>query len=309
LKRVIFLLFPGFELLDFAGPLQVFHEAKKGGLDLDLVFSGATASLACEQGLVLNDLVPVPEFRPGDDVFIPGFTLELTSVAPEVVKAIHQAHQAGARIVSTCTGTFMVGQAGLLDGRSCTTHWKRLDELKRKFPRTEVLSDRLFVEDRGVITCGGVTCGIDLALSLMEAEKGPLFASKIARELILYLRRDKDHAQVSVYLEYRSHQNPGVHAVQDWMIEHPEQGADLNTLAAVGGMSPRNLTRLFRTATGISPGEYRTKLRLERASVLLKNPSLTVEAVASEAGFGDARALRRLWSKRFGLSPRAPEGH
>lgn len=198
----------------------------------------------------------------------------------------------------------MVGEAGLLDGRSCTTHWKRIDELQQRFPRTTVLADRLFVEDRGLITCGGVTCGIDLALSLMESERGPLFASKIARELILYIRRDKDHSQLSIYLEYRSHQNPGVHAVQDWMIDHPEHAADLTTLAAVGGMSPRNFTRVFRSATGISPGEYRTLLRLERASVLLRNPTLTVEAVAADSGFGDARALRRLWAKRFGSSPR-----
>ncbi len=304
MKRVVFLLFPGFELLDFAGPLQVFHEAKKLGLDLELVFSGTTPSLASEQGLVFNDLVPFPEFRPGDDVFIPGFTLEITPTRPDLVKAILRAHQSGARIVSTCSGTFMVGQAGLLDGRSCTTHWKRVEELQKRYPRTTVLTDRLFVEDRGLITCGGVTCGIDLALSQMEQERGPLFASRIARELILYIRRDKDHSQVSVYLEYRDHQNPSIHAVQDWMIDHPDQGADLHALAAIGGMSPRNFTRAFRSVTGISPGEYRTLLRLERASVLLKNPSLTVEAVASESGFRDARALRRLWAKRYGLSPR-----
>lgn len=304
MKRVVFLLYPGFELLDFAGPLQVFHEANKRGLGIELVLCGTSPSVVCEQGLVLADLVAVPDPQPGDNVFVPGFTPELTPVPVEVVRTLQKAHQAGARVISTCTGAFIVGQSGLLDGRSCTTHWKRVGELQTKFPRAKVLTDRLFVEDRGLITCGGVTCGIDLALSLMELERGPLFASKIARELILYLRRDQDHPQVSVYMDYRSHQSPGIHAVQDWMIDHPDHDSDLTTLAAIGGMSQRNFTRAFRTATGISPGEYRTLLRLERASMLLKNPALTVEAVATEAGFGDARALRRLWSQRYGLSPR-----
>jgi len=304
MRRLVFLLFPGFELLDFTGPLQVFHEARKMGLDLELLYAGTEPTVVSEQGLTVANLAPYPEFRADDQVFIPGFTLELTPVAPTLVKAIQRAARAGARLVSTCSGTFMVGEAGLLDGRSCTTHWKRIDQLQKRFPRTKVLEDRLFVEDRGLITCGGVTCGIDLALSLMETERGPLFASRLARELILYIRRDKDHPQVSVYLDYRSHQNPGVHAVQDWMIEHPDQGVDLPTLAAIGGMSLRNFSRVFRSTTGVSPGEYRTLLRLERASMLLKNPALTVEAVAAESGFGDARALRRLWAKRFGQSPR-----
>jgi transcriptional regulator GlxA family with amidase domain len=285
-------------------PLQVFYEAVNRGLDRELLFTGTAASLVSEQGLTIADLLPYPGFRADDDVFIPGFTLERTPVPPDLVAAIRRAHQAGARIVSTCSATFLLGEAGLLDGRACTTHWKRLDQLQKTFPRAQVLSDRLFVEDRGVITCGGVTCGIDLALALMEDERGPLFASQIAKELVLYIRRDKDHSQISVYLQFRSHQNPGVHAVQDWMIEHPDQGVSLETLAQIGGMSPRNFTRAFRVATGVSPGDYRTRLRLERASMLLKNPKLTVEAVASEAGFGDARALRRSWTQHYGRSPR-----
>lgn len=304
MKRVYFLLFPGFELLDFSGPLQVFHEARKRGLDLEIHFCAAHPELASEQGLQLKGLEPFPDFTPGDLVYVPGLTLEITPIPQELIATLQRARQTGARIVSACTGAFILGQAGLLDGLYCTTHWKRVDELRLRFPRAKVTSERLFIEDGGITTGGGSTCCIDLALFLMEQERGPLFSSKIAREMVIYFRRDAHHPQVSVYLDYRSHQNPGIHAVQDWLIDHPSEPVNLNSLAQIGGMSPRNLTRVFKATTGISPGEYRTMLRLERALVLLRNPSLTVEAVAGECGFSDARTLRRLWKKRFGVSPR-----
>jgi transcriptional regulator GlxA family with amidase domain len=304
MKRIVFLLFPGFELLDFAGPVQVFHESRKRGLDLELMFCSSRPRETCEQGLSIGDLQPYPEFRPDDHVFVPGFTPDLTPVPWETVGVVKRALEAKTRIVASCSGAFILGHAGVLDQRHCTTHWKRIEQLQRTFPRALVSTERLFVEDSDVITGGGGTCGIDLALHLVEEQRGPLFVSKVAREMILYLRRDRDARQTSVYLDYRSHQNPGVHAVQDWLIEHPDQGADIDALAGIAHMSPRNLTRVFRQVTGISPGEYRTQLRLERAAVLLRNPHLTVEAVAAEVGFKDARTLRRLWRDRYASSPR-----
>jgi len=305
MKRFVFLLFPGFELYDFAGPLQVLHESRKRGLDLELLFCASGPQEVCEQGLSVGELKPYPEFRPDDHVFIPGFTLDITPVPWETVPVVRRAFEAGARIVSACSGSFILGHAGVLDGRVCTTHWKRLDQLREQFPKARVADERLFIEDGNVITGGGSSCGIDLTLHLIEEERGPLFVSKVAREMLLYVRRDRDALQTSVYLDYRSHQNPGVHAVQDWLIEHPERSADIETLAQIAHMSTRNLTRVFRQVTGISPGEFRTQLRLERATVLLKNPHLTVEAVASEVGFKDARTLRRLWQERYASSPRA----
>jgi transcriptional regulator GlxA family with amidase domain len=303
MKRVVFLLFPGFELLDFAGPLQVFHEARKRGLGVDLLFCGSRSEELCEQGLPVGGLQPYPEFLPTDLVFVPGLTLELTPIPLDTVKIVQKALAAGSRIVASCSGAFILGQAGVLDHRHCTTHWKRTAQLQQRFPLAQVAEERLFVEDRNVITGGGGTCGIDLALHLVEEIRGPMLVAKVAREMILYLRRDRDARQTSVYLDFRSHQNPGVHSVQDWLIEHPDQPADVEALAKIANMSPRNLTRVFRQVTGISPGEYRTLLRLERANVLLKNPHLTVEAVAAEVGFKDARTLRRLWRERYASSP------
>jgi transcriptional regulator GlxA family with amidase domain len=307
MRRAFFLLYPGFEIIDFAGALQPLDEARKFGLEIELAPCSASESARSEQGVLIADLAPLPEFRAGDWVFVPGFTYEHTTVPPWLVSALRDAHGAGSRILSTCTGAFALGEAGLLDGRSCTTHWKRLDELARRFPKAAVLSDRLFIEDRGVVTGGGATCCIDLALHLIEEERSPLLAARVARELIIYMRRDGLHAQSSVYLDYRNHVNPGVHAVQDWLIENQSKAAGAEELARIAGMSPRNLDRCFREATGTTPAEYRNLLRLERAVKLLRNPSLTIEAVAAECGFPDARSLRRQWKKRYGLTPRGRE--
>jgi transcriptional regulator GlxA family with amidase domain len=306
-RRVVFILYPGFEILDLAGPLQAFDESRKRGHEIEILTCGPSESLRSEQGLAVSGLAAIPRFEASDWVFVPGHTVGKVPIPHELVSAVREAARSGARLVSTCSGTFVLGVAGLLDGKSCTTHWKRLDELQKRFPRAKVVGDRLFVEDGNLVTCGGAVCGIDLALYLIDRERGPAFASKIARELIVFLRRDQGHSQTSVYLDYRSHENPSVHAVQDWMAENQAKPAGIEDLARMGGMSPRNFARAFREATGTTPGEYRTLLRLERAMIMLNNPGMTVEAVAAECGFPDARSLRRQWKKRYGLSPRRKE--
>jgi transcriptional regulator GlxA family with amidase domain len=307
MRRAFFLLYPGFELIDFAGPFQVFHEAKKLGLGIEPSACSESSEALSEQGIRISSIAPLPAFGEDDWVMVPGHTLESTSVPGWMIAVLGEARRAGSRIISTCTGAFILGEAGLLDGRSCTTHWKRIGELERRFPGARVLSDRIFVEDGRVVTSGGATCGIDLALHLIEAERSPLFASRVARELIVYMRRDGLHAQTSVYLDYRNHNNPGVHAAQDWLIENPGERACIEDLARIAGMSPRNLDRCFREATGATPAEYRNLLRLERAMKMLNDPLMTVEAVAAECGFPDARSLRRQWKKRYGLTPRGRE--
>jgi transcriptional regulator GlxA family with amidase domain len=303
-KRIFFLLYPGFELIDFAGPYQVFHEARKFGLEMELSACSESGECLSEQGILVASLAAPPPFEKGDWVIVPGHTLDKTSIPRWMVSTLRDAWRAGARLISTCTGAFILGEAGLLEGRSCTTHWKRVGELERRFPEAEVLPDRLFVEDGNVVTSGGATCGIDLALHLIERERNPLFASRVARQLLVYMRRDAFHPQSSVYLDYRSHNNPGVHAAQDWLIENQAEPIGMEELARIAGMSARNLDRCFREATGTSPAEYRNLLRLERATTLLNNPRMTVEAVAAECGFPDAKSLRRQWKKRYGFTPR-----
>jgi transcriptional regulator GlxA family with amidase domain len=174
--------------------------------------------------------------------------------------------------------------------------------LQRKFPRAKVLENRLCVEDGQIITSAGMTSGIDLALSIVEQYCGPRQAAAVAREMVVYIRRDASQQQDSIYLDHRAHFNPGVHRVQDVLTSEPDRRHTLRALARLGNMSERNLTRVFRENTGISIGEYISKLRLELARALLADPFLTVEAIANRCGFQTARQLRRLAKKFYGSS-------
>ena len=303
---MIFALVPEVEALDLAGPVQAFHEAKHCGGAYEVHVCAVESRLRMDQGLWLSDLEPLPETGADDLILVPGARLAaMERIDPVLVRWLREAHRRGARTASICTGAFVLGEAGLLDGRQCTTHWSRVDELLRRFPRARVLTNRLFVEDGPVITSAGIASGIDMALAIIEQGFGPLVAAAVAREMVVYIRRDGGQRQQSVYLDHRTHLHPGIHRVQDWLIAHPEERATLEELAALAGLSPRHLTRVFRQATGVSIQEYRTRLRLERARALLGDPGLTLEAVATRCGFESARQLRRIWKEAFGEPPSA----
>jgi transcriptional regulator GlxA family with amidase domain len=302
--RVVFLLLPDLEILDLAGPLQAFDEAARAGADLRVVLGAPQPRVRTDQGLCLAELEPLPEPSSEDLIILPGLRFAaLEAVPPEVLAWLRAAHARGAQLASVCTGAFVLGRAGLLDGRQCTTHWSRVEDLQRRFPAARVLDSRLFVHDGPVTTSAGIASGIDMALALLERRFGPLLVAAVAREMVVYLRRDGAHRQQSVYLDYRTHLHPGVHRVQDWLVANPAERATLAALARLAALSPRHLTRVFRQATGVSVQEFTTRLRLELARGLLHDPRLTVEGVATRCGFGSARQLRRLWKEVFGTSP------
>ncbi len=287
---------PRVQILDLAGPLQAFHEANRYGADYRIRICGLSPRVPTDQVACLADVEPLPEPSSDDLVLVPGVGFE--ALGPDTgpaVRWLRRAHEAGAQVASVCTGAFLLAEAGLLDGKPCTTHWSRVEDLQRLFPATLVQRNRLFVNEGRITTSAGIASGIDMALWLVEARHGPLVAASTAREMVVYLRRDGAHGQRSVYLEYRTHLHPGVHRVQDWLIAHPAEHATLTELGRVAAMSSRNLTRAFRQATGISVQEFRSRVRLELARNLIHDPSLTVEAVARECGFESARQLRRLW--------------
>jgi len=290
-------------VLDFAGPLQAFFEANSFGGEYRIEHCSTSPRAETNQGLQLNDLAPLPAIAEGDLAIVPGFTPGKLRLPRPMIAWLKKSYDQGASISSVCTGAFALGEAGLLTDRRCTTHWKRAAELQKQYPRARVLADRLFVEDGRIISSAGIAAGIDMALALIERDLGPQAAAKVAREMVVYLRRDAHHPQQSVYLDYRTHLHPGVHAVQDWLTAHPGRKGNIAELAKIAHMSPRNLTRTFREMTGVSVQNYRTRLRLEHAHALISNPELTLEAVASQCGFADARQFRRVWRKAFRTAP------
>ena len=295
---MIFVVLPEVEILDLAGPLQALSEANRGAQRYRIRVCSTRERIASEQGIVLADLEPLPEDAAGAIVVVPGMPYRAT-LKPEraVTRWLAEAARAGAHLASVCTGAFFLGEAGLLDGRRCTTHWSRTSELARRFPKARVLEDRLFVTDGNVTTSAGIASGIDMALALIEQADGPLVAAEVAREMVVYLRRDGAQEQRSVFLDYRTHLHPGVHRVQDAIVRDPGTRANLDALADLAGMSSRSLTRAFRGATGISVHDFTTRIRGELARTLMHDPNLTVDAVARRSGLSE-RQLRRLGVRR-----------
>jgi transcriptional regulator GlxA family with amidase domain len=302
-RRVFVLLLPEVHLQDMAGPVQVLDEAARLGGDYRLSYCGVERQVRSAQGLQLANLEPLPRVDASDLVLVPGMssaTLDHLGHVP--TQWLLEAHRVGARVASVCSGAFALARAGLLDGRRCTTHWKLVDRLRREVPDAEVLDNRLFVEDGGVVSSAGVAAGIDMALALVECDHGPLVASRVAREMVVYLRRSGDREQLSVYLDHRTHLHPGVHQVQDFIVQHPDKKPRLGELARMAAMSPRNLTRVFSRATGVTPKQFASRVKLQVARDLVDDPQRSVQAIASSCGFDDARQLRRLWKQAFGIS-------
>ncbi|HEX2607355.1 MAG TPA: DJ-1/PfpI family protein [Flavisolibacter sp.] len=301
MRKIAFIVPPTVELLDLAGPAQVFTEAKFYGFEADLEFYSYQDDIICTSGLSFGKVKHFTEaaLKEGDFLFIPGMDFNyVNSIAFRAehaffkwMKHISDNH---VTVCSVCNGAFVLGHAGLLKDTECTTHWRRVDELQRQFPSARVITDILFKKSNNVYTSAGISAGIDLSLAILEELKGALFTHKVARGLVVYHRRSQSHTQQSVYLDYRNHINPNIHIVQDHMIEHLSDENSIEELAALVAMSPRNLSRVFKEKTGTTILEYLTLLRLEFARTMLNNPEYTIEYIASKCGFKTARQLQRI---------------
>jgi transcriptional regulator GlxA family with amidase domain len=304
IQNVIFILFPGCEVLDLAGPLQTFHDANACGAKYRISLAGTSRRVDTAQLLSVTALPGLPKtVQAGDLIVVPGHDLRQTSSPASLHRWLREAFKAGGQICAICTGAFVLGEAGLLDRRSCTTHWKRLDELQRRFPLARVERDRLFVTDGPVTTSAGVASGVDVALWFVEQHCGRVLVATLAREMVVHIRRDGHQKQASVYLDFRSHFNSGVHIVQDYLITHVKGEVLIPELSKMAQMSTRSLTRAFRGATGLSIAEFRNKVRLEVAREMLAKLNITIDAVAEESGFNDSRHFRRAWKAAFGMPP------
>lgn len=304
-RSTYFLILPDAHLLDLSGAAQVLFEADGLGGAYRIRFCSPKRDVLSAQGLQFGGLDPLPEAEKVDLLVIPGTESSRLDRLHPPVEWLRAAARAGAEICSICTGAFTLARAGLLDGRTCTTHWKLTHRLQQEHPDANVVNNRLFVRDGRILTSAGVAAGIDLALALVEKHHGPFLAARVAREIVMYMRRDGRQTQRSIYLDFRTHLHPGVHRVQDQIVQHPERHFHLDTLAELAGMSPRNLTRRFRELTGLTVKEYAHRVKLEVAQGLLHDPLLSVEAVAHRCGFRDARQLRRLWKQTHGTTPGA----
>jgi transcriptional regulator GlxA family with amidase domain len=296
---VVFLLVPQVHLLDLAGPAQVFSTASEMDIPYELVYVAEQADVPTAQGLPVRARTDWPELAADDLLVVPGWRGRFgphARLAPDTRRRIAGHHAAGGTVASVCAGAYALGQAGLLDGRRCTTHHALQDELAARYPTARVQRDVLYVVDGRVVTSAGIASGIDLALHLVAARHGAAAAAGVAREMVVYARRNGSEPQASVLLRHRAHLSDVVHRAQDLIDSRFTEQIPLAGLAADCGVSPRTLTRMFADATGLTPLRYQHLLRLERAEHLLGHGA-TVESAARAAGFDDARMLRRLRSR------------
>lgn len=310
--RAFFLVPPMVQLLDLSGPAHIFYEAKSYGAPIEIFYLslGSTTEELSTAGLSLGKLQSFNEFvlGPSDWLILPGLETELLQkdTFPRqntlFYKWLHEQHQREAMICSVCTGAYILAQSGLLDGKECTTHWRNLSDFKKRFPQTKVVDDKLFVKDQNIYSSAGVSSGIDLSLFLLDEQFGPMFATKIAREVLIYLRRTTSDPQLSVFLQYRNHIENQVHQVQDLLAQNLEKKLTIENLAEEVNMSPRNLTRLFKKTTGITIGNCIEKLRTERAVQLL-NEGEKVEVVAQACGLQSSNQMRSLLRKYNSILP------
>lgn len=205
-------------------------------------------------------------------------------------------YRKGAQICSICTGTFFLAQSGLLNHKQATTHWKYFDQLKTQYPAIEVVRDRLFVEDCRILSSAGVASGIDMSLYVLEQLFGPLFATKIAKEVVVYLRRGPADPQLSIFLQYRNHLDQYIHEVQDIISRDLTERHTITSLSLKVHISARNLSRTFKKVTGITIGQYIEKLRVEKA-LQLSSQGETMENITIEIGLKSVNQLRNLLKK------------
>lgn len=312
MKNIYFVILPKTHPLDSLGPAQLFLETKENGADINLHFVSSTMEEELESslGLGFSKLIPYPEFTLGteDIIVIPGIDFSLlkdTNFKKEnkgFYTWLNEQYNSGATLVSICTGAFLLGDAGLLKGKQATTHWKAFDEFEKKFPETELLKNRLFVENERIYTSAGMLSGIDLCLYLVEKEYGVKFAVEVAKEVVMYFRRGESDPQLSIFLQYRNHLETRIHETQDFISKNLAQSFTIEDLADEVHMSARNLTRLFKKTTGITIGDYHTKLRVEQAIKLLAE-DYTMEYTAEQCGLKSTTQLRSLLKKFQDIIP------
>lgn len=296
-RTVLFVVPAQVHLLDLAGPAQVFTTAADEGALADLRYVGAAPVVPSHQGIPLHVGTDWPALTQDDLVVVPGRrvgeTVPVAGLPPGLLEQISAHAVRGGRVLGICTGAFALAEAGVLDGRRATTHHQVQDVLASRFPRARVVKDVLFVVDGHVATSAGIASGIDLALHLLAVDHGPALAARVARAMVVPLRRDGSSPQESAMLRYRNHLADVVHRVLDEIDARFTQPLPLSVLAAHAGVSERTLTRLFATTTGTTPLRYQQQLRRERAEHLIARGA-TLESAARDVGFRDARMLRRL---------------
>ncbi len=312
--RVAMLGFPGMQMLDVMGPLEVFSRTarwlKDNGRLRDDAYSVEILGLKrgafrASSGLRVFADRRFDEVGRGIDTLLiaGGIGAERYHAHPPILRWIRR--QAGwvRRLASVCTGAYFLAEAGLLDGLRATTHWSACARLGRRYPEIRIEPDAIFVREGSISTSAGVTAGMDLALALVEEDHGRQVALAVARELVMFLRRPGGQAQFSAQLAVQFAERDPLRDLQTYILDHPREDLSVERLSGRVSMSPRNFARVFTREVGATPARFVTSVRVETARRLLEESSVDLEAVCAMSGLGTTESMRRSFLRLVGIPP------
>ena len=300
------LVFPGFQLLDAAGPISVFEIAAR--------FAGSPASikvLAVTPGPVRSSSgveLLARGLRPSGAIstliVAGGEGVRTAATCQKTLAFVRAIAKRGVRVASVCSGAYILAEAGVLDGRRATTHWQRTRHFLGAYPKIKLEPDRIFVRDGNIWSSAGISAGIDLALALVAEDFGDEVAQKTARQLVLYQRRSGGQSQFSSLLELKA-PSGRFGALLTWAREHLDAPLTVEDLAEQAGMSSRHFARAFIAETGATPSKAIERLRIEVARQRVQSSSEAIERVAESTGFRDPERMRRAFIRAFGQPPQS----
>ena len=314
--RVAMLGFPDAQILDIAGPLEVFARASRWLTDEGLadapvyeitLVAPTPGSLAMSNGLRFVVEKSIEGLNTALDTLMVAGGLGVTAAMsdPRLLAWLRKIAPRVRRLCSVCTGTFLLAEAGLLGGRRATTHWRFCEALARRFPTIRVQTDPIFVRDGHVYTSAGVTAGIDLALALVEEDHGRRVALGVARELVMFLRRPGGQSQFSAQLAAQSADREPIRDLQGWIADHLSEDLSVGKLARRSAMSARNFARVFLRETGLTPATFVTRTRVEAARRRLEESADGIDVIAEHCGFGTRESMRRAFIRSLHVPPGA----
>jgi len=306
------IIYPGFKALEAVGALSVFKYAnlhlkerrRPGGYDVRLT-STSVGPVMSETHIPLFAEKKLSSLNiPHTAVIIGAWDIEgAVTAASDIVEWLKSSKHLLSRTIALCSGAFFLAQAGLLDGKRATTHWAVAGTLQENFPAVDVDADCIFVRQDDIWTSAGVTAGVDLALAVVEQDFGPDVALDVARDLVVYLRRQGGQSQFSSHLVSHATQHPSIREMQSWMLANLDQDLASPKLASRLAMSVRSFNRSFKKETGTTPTEFLMRARIEAARRMLEEGGLPAKTVAASSGFKTYEAMRKAFQTTLGITP------
>jgi transcriptional regulator GlxA family with amidase domain len=304
-RRIGFVVFPDFQLLDATGPVAAFDIANRfsrHAYQIEVISAGggrvvSSAGIALETSPLPND--------PWDTIIVAGgWPARVPGEHKEIVEWLRRNAARTRRMASVCSGAFLLAESGLLDGKRATTHWSATDGFARRFAQVKLDADRIYIRDGSIWTSAGITAGIDLALALIEDDLGAEVARRTAEVLVLHQRRGGGQSQFSNMVELGG-VNGRFAGLMDWIRDHLAEPLSVERLASQALMSPRHFARAFAAEVGLTPAKAVEKLRLDAARAEVEAGTARIDQVAARVGFGDAERMRRAFIRAYGQPPQA----